>query len=230
MPLYSKEDIPGSKDYILHYLTGPIQTNTYVYVSDGKALVIDPAGEGAQLAQELVRDNIALEMVVATHGHGDHVGGVAGVLSAADVPFMMHAQDVDAACRCAHDREIPLPVDDDAPKPSRLLAEGDTVAVGSARFRVIETPGHTPGGICFVGEASASGVAFVGDTLFQGSVGRTDLPGGNARQLLASVRRLSQLLDGACRIYPGHGPATTMETERMSNPFLSDGAEAYLGL
>lgn len=218
------------EDRVLHLLCGPIQTNCYVYVSDGHAMVVDPAGSGARVAEVVEGEGASVDVVVATHGHGDHVGGVAALVRATGAPFRLSAADAALATRCAHDPEIPLPVDDDAPAPDAGLAEGDVVEVGSARFRVLETPGHTPGGVCLVGEGTAEGVCFVGDTLFQGSAGRTDLPGGDAAALVASLARLADELPDDCRVLPGHGPASTMGEERRSNPFLGPHASAYLGL
>ena len=208
------------KDRILHLLTGPIQTNTYVYACDGKAMVVDPAGEGDRVAALLADEGLEISLIVGTHGHPDHVGGVAALKQASGAPFLLHAADAEAAQRCAHDPSIPLPVDGDAPAPDRLVAEGDVLELGSASFLVVETPGHTPGGVCLIGRGSAGDVAFVGDTLFAGSVGRTDLPGGSARTLMASVARLGRELGDACVVLPGHGPETTMADERRSNPYL----------
>ena len=155
-------------DVVHVFVVGPIQTNCYAYVSAGEALVVDPGAVGARIATALAGEKVVC--VAATHGHGDHVGGVAALVSATGAPFAISAADAEMA-KHAGDPAYSgsgIAYDDDAPEPSRLLAEGNVLAVGTARFRVMETPGHTPGGICLVGEGTAEGIAFVGDTLFRG--------------------------------------------------------------
>ena len=209
---------------------GPIQTNCYVLSQGGHALVVDPGGSGAALAGHLSDEGLVVDLIVATHGHGDHVGGVAALKRATGAPFAMSAADADAARHAAQDPVLGIAYDDDAPAPDRLLAEGDEVALGSWRLRVLETPGHTPGGIVLAGSLGDDSIAFVGDTLFAGSVGRCDLPGGSATDLLASVRRLARELPEGCTVLPGHGPVTTMATELRSNPYLGPMGASYLGL
>ena len=116
--------------------------------------------------------------------------------------------------------EVGRSYDDNAPDPDRTLAEGDVLTVGTATFTVMETPGHTPGGIVLVGGGSAEGVAFVGDTLFPGSHGRTDLKGGDEATIMASLARMAAEIDPATTLLCGHGPATTMARELATNPFL----------
>nr|MCR5392879.1 MBL fold metallo-hydrolase [Olsenella sp.] len=156
------------------------------------------------------------------HGHGDHVGGVAALVSATGAPFALAAADAEMAEHAGDPAYSGsgIAYDDDAPVPSRLLAEGDLLEVGTARFRVMETPGHTPGGICLVGEGTAEGVAFVGDTLFPGSCGRTDLAGGDPDSMRRSLVRMGREIAPQTVLLCGHGPATTMAEELASNPFV----------
>ena len=207
-------------DVVHVFVVGPIQTNCYAYVSAGEVLVVDPGAVGARIATALAGEKVVC--VAATHGHGDHVGGVAALVSATGAPFAISAAYAEMA-KHAGDPAYSgsgIAYDDDAPEPSRLLAEGNVLAVGTARFRVMETPGHTPGGICLVGEGTAEGIAFVGDTLFPGSCGRTDLAGGDLDAMRRSLARMGREIAPQTVLLCGHGPATTMAEELASNPFV----------
>ena len=205
-------------DEIRLYVVSPIETNCYAYISDGSYMVVDPGGSGAEIAADLA--GVKTVAIVCTHGHGDHVGGVAALKAATGAPYLIHAADAEAARHSSQIPEWGICFDDDAPEPDALLAEGDVVSVGTARFTVMETPGHTPGCICLVGSGSAEGVVFTGDTLFAGSRGRTDLDGGDEATIMASLARMKRELLSEAAVYPGHGPSTTMARERAVNPFL----------
>lgn len=214
------------RDAIRTYVVGGLQTNCYAYVSAGEAMVVDPGASGAALAEALA--DVRVTQIVATHGHGDHVGGVRALKEATGAEFSIHPADAELASRAGRTGQLGMAHGEDAPTPDCLLAEGDVVRVGTARFRVLETPGHTPGGITLVGEDTAVGVAFVGDTLFAGSVGRTDLEGGDHAQLLASLGRLKALIDPSTAILSGHGPRTTMGRELRANPYLAEADPTHL--
>lgn len=205
-------------DELRRYVVTPLQTNCLAYVSDGECLVVDPGGSGDQLATVL--DDVRVTCVAATHGHGDHVGGVAALMRATGAPFAIHAADVELARHAGKMSEVGRSYDENAPDPDRTLAEGDVLRVGTATFTVMETPGHTPGGIVLVGGGSAEGVAFVGDTLFPGSHGRTDLKGGDEETIMASLARMAAEIAPDTTLVCGHGPATTMARELAVNPFL----------
>ena len=205
-------------DELRRYVVTPLQTNCLAYVSDGECLVVDPGGSGDQLATVL--DDVRVTCVAATHGHGDHVGGVAALVRATGAPFAIHAADVELARHAGEMSEVGRSYDENAPEPDRTLAEGDVLRVGTATFTVMETPGHTPGGIVLVGGGSAEGVAFVGDTLFPGSHGRTDLKGGDEATIMASLARMAAEIAPDTTLVCGHGPATTMAREPAVNPFL----------
>ena len=206
------------RDELRCFQVTPLATNCYAYVSEGECLVVDPGGSGAQVAEH-VRD-ARVTCVAATHGHGDHVGGVAALVRATGAPFAIHAADASLAARAGQMSEVGRSYDEDAPAPDRALSEGDVMRVGTATFTVMETPGHTPGGVVLVGGGSAEGVAFVGDTLFPGSHGRTDLSGGDEAQIMASLARMADLIAPETTLLCGHGPATTMARELATNPFL----------
>lgn len=205
-------------DEIRNFVVGPIQTNCYAYVSGGACMVVDPGAAGSAVAEHLA--DVRVECVVATHGYGDHVGGVAALVAATRAPFCINAADAERAMHAGEPSELGIAYDDDAPAPDHELSEGDVISVGTATFTVVETPGHTPGGIVLLGGGSAEGVAFVGDTLFPGSHGRTDLDGGDEAAIMASLRRMAKEIAPATTLLCGHGPSTTMAAELTRNPFL----------
>lgn len=215
-----------SNDEIRCMVVGDLQTNCFAYVSDGQCMVVDPGASGARIAREL--DDVTVTLVVATHRHLDHVGGVRALVEATGAPWAIGAGDAQEAVSAF---ELAVHVFDSSedgvcnpPAPNRVLVEGDVLEVGTARFRVVETPGHTPGGIILVGEGSAEGVAFVGDTIFPGSCGRTDLYGGNWDQMTATLQRLAGLIDPNTTLLCGHGMNTVMSHELASNPYMQPGA------
>lgn len=206
------------RDELRQFTVTPLQTNCYAYVSAGECLVVDPGGSGAAVAEHL--DDVRVTCVAATHGHGDHVGGVAALCRATGAPFAIHAADAELARHAGEMSEVGRSYDENAPAADLLLAEGDVIEVGTATFTVMETPGHTPGGIVLLGGGSAEGLAFVGDTLFPGSHGRTDLTGGDERAILTSLRRMAAEIAPETMLLCGHGPATSMAVELARNPFL----------
>jgi hydroxyacylglutathione hydrolase len=212
------------------YQLGPIQTNCYVMASpEGDAVVVDPASDGVALADALAQRGLTVRQILATHGHGDHVGGIAALKQATGAPFAISAADAERARHAGYDEALRIRYDDDAPEPDRQLSDGDVIEVGEARFRVIASPGHTPGSVVYLGQDAASGFAFVGDTLFAGSVGRCDLPGGDASALKDTLERLKAEISPETTLLPGHGPATTMAAELRQNPYLAPGASGLLG-
>ena len=199
---------------IRRFIVGPIQTNCYAVVDDGHAIVIDPGAAGAEIAREL--GDVVVDAIVATHGHGDHVGGVKALADATGAPFWIGEPDAERATHSGSPGSLGIAYDDDAPMADRFLAEDDVVRVGDASFTVLEAPGHTPGGIVLLGE----GVAFVGDTIFKGAVGRTDLPGGSPTVLAATLARLKERIPPETTLLPGHDDPTTMADELRGNPYL----------
>ena len=184
----------------------------------GPWLAIDPGGEAAAMADALEGEGAGLAGILLTHAHMDHVEGVAELVDRLPAPIYLHAADrplydtVDQqAAMFGHRVRVP-------PPPDRELVGGQELAVGDCRFRVRHTPGHSPGHVIL--HAEAAGVAFVGDVIFAGSIGRTDLPGGSYQELMASIRAEILTLPGDTTLYAGHGPATTVERERTTNPFL----------
>lgn len=194
---------------VRQFVVGPIQTNCYAFISNAEAMVVDPGDSGDQIASAL--SDVQVSLIVATHGHGDHVSGVAALQKATGAPFAMSAADVDLAMHATQNSRWAT---HDAPRPDRILTEGDVIEVGNARFAVYEAPGHTPGGIVLIGE----GIAFVGDTVFAGSCGRTDLPGGDSAVMRRTLARLCRLIPPETTLLCGHGAVTTMAHELATNP------------
>jgi glyoxylase-like metal-dependent hydrolase (beta-lactamase superfamily II) len=197
---------------------GPFQENSYlvVDVSTGRGVLIDPGDEPERLLGAVRRAGAAIEGVWLTHAHVDHVGGVAAVKRALGVPVWLHPLERPLyQSAVQHGLVFGLRIEE-PPAPDRELAEGTELRLGSLSFRVMHTPGHSPGHVVIHGH----GVAFVGDCLFAGSIGRTDLPLADGAQLARSLQRIAELPEDTVA-YPGHGPATTIGTERRSNPFLN---------
>ncbi|MEO5363890.1 MAG: MBL fold metallo-hydrolase [Magnetococcus sp. DMHC-8] len=198
--------------------TGTLQVNCQLLGDreTGEALLIDPGGDADQVWQRLARLNLRLTHIINTHGHFDHIGAVAELQQRSGALFWIHEGDWPlVASAAAHAASWGLPFGA-VPRPDRTLHDREILTVAGLSLEVIHTPGHTRGGVCLRWE---EGVA-VGDTLFAGSVGRTDLPGGNTGQLLASIRNRLLVLDDRLTCHPGHGPATTIGRERRNNPYL----------
>lgn len=199
--------------------TGPLQVNCYIIGCEEtrKAAVIDPGGDADRILDLLQRLNLELEMVINTHGHFDHVGGNKRLLEATRVDLLLHEADQTLLGMAEqHAGLYGLPTEL-SPQPQRLLKGGETIELGELKLKVLHTPGHTPGGICLLIEDHV----IVGDTLFAGSIGRTDLPGGDHQQLLESIRTQLLPLPDETIAHPGHGPATSIGREKLYNPFLS---------
>lgn len=191
----------------LHRLTvGPLQTNCYLVADEsGVCAVIDPGDEPEKILAYAREHGLRICAVLLTHGHFDHVGGVRAIAQATACPVWMHEKDL--TLRTAMTVAAPYYTD--------FYAEGDEVAVGSLRFLVMETPGHTPGSVCLLCENTL----FTGDTLFAGGCGRTDL-GGNAQDMRRSLARLAAIRENYT-VCPGHGAGSTLEAERAGNPYLA---------
>ncbi len=200
---------------------GPIQTNCHIVSDDeGRALVIDPASEASRILRVLDDHRLTVLAYPVTHGHADHIGALAEVHRRHPAPIGMHPSDAAWAFDSVNNL---APVMDAPERPTaieRMYAENQEWTDGSWTYRVIETPGHSPGAVAF--HFPREKVLFPGDTLFQGSVGRTDLPGGDPRLLTQSLRKLAAL-PPETRVYPGHGPPTTIGEEKRTNYFMRYG-------
>ena len=186
---------------------GAYQTNCYLLWQDGQdsCLVIDPGYEPERVLQQADRLGKQIEAILLTHGHFDHVGGVRQLAADTDCNVYL----------CQQDLSMPQQMTAGPLYYTHTYGEGDTLTLAGITLQVLHTPGHTPGSVCLMAEDAL----FSGDTLFEGSCGRTDLPGGDTATILASLARLRQL-PGDYRVFPGHGPATTLSEERRFNPYL----------
>jgi glyoxylase-like metal-dependent hydrolase (beta-lactamase superfamily II) len=205
---------------------GPFQENGYVIGCEDtrEAVIVDPGDSVADLLACAAQADLSIRQILLTHAHIDHITGVAAARRATGAPVHLHRGDTflydDASAMGAMFGmrvEAPPPVDE-------FYASGVAIRFGNLEARPHHTPGHSPGGVCL--EVGAVGKAgqdlFVGDTLFAGSIGRTDLPGGDYRTLIASIRDVLFPFGDDARVYSGHGPATTIGRERRTNPFLVD--------
>jgi glyoxylase-like metal-dependent hydrolase (beta-lactamase superfamily II) len=201
---------------------GALETNCWIAGDgSGPVVVIDPGGYSDRLLRQLGERPVAA--VVLTHAHFDHLGAVDAVTDAAGAPLLIHTDDADRLTSAAAEGTggAIFGFNDTARPADRLLEDGDVIEAGSLRLRVLHTPGHTRGGISLFAEDPAGGVShlFSGDTVFAGSVGRTDFPGGDARALSRSIADKIAPLPPETVIHPGHGPDTTVGREARINPF-----------
>ncbi len=203
-----------NKPVIHTSVVGPVQANCYTVTcpETGAVLLIDPGDD----PETLLRMADRTDMIVYTHGHFDHVGGAAGILASRSPETLLHKADLEMFRKAGSVAEewgfsITQP-----PDPAFFLTDDEIIHCGNLCFRVIHTPGHSPGCICLYGH----GLLFSGDTLFEGSIGRTDLPGSNREEMDASLVKLFNQLPDDTRVYPGHGQFTTIEAEKKVNPFI----------
>lgn len=210
---------------ITRFVCNMVEENTYlVYDSDGEAALIDCGAfhqeEKQAISRHIREHNLHLKRLLNTHGHFDHIFGADYIykeygvkIQLADAERTTFESSVSQMCTFMH-RPLPL----ELPPAGTYLHDGDLIEVGSLRFEVIATPGHTPGGICFYDQTH--GVLFSGDSLFKGSIGRTDLPGGDFQALVQALKTRILSLPDQVTVLPGHGPATTIGAERRNNPYL----------
>jgi hydroxyacylglutathione hydrolase len=200
---------------------GPIMANCYIVgcKETHEASVIDPGDEAEKILLKLAALNLKVKYIINTHGHFDHVGANRKMKEATGADILIHDLDapmlgslVQAAASFGLKSE-------NSPPPDKTVDDGDIITFGKISLKVIHTPGHSPGGISLY----TPGVLFVGDTLFQGSIGRTDLPGGNFNTLKSSIQNKLFPLDDNCRVFTGHGPETSIGKEKRYNPFVGVG-------
>ena len=200
---------------------GPLAENTYIveHVESRKAAVVDPGDEGEEILERIAERGITLDKILLTHGHFDHVGAVRTLRERTGARIHVHPEEVERMRTAGRQGGMFGLSVQNPPAPDVLVREGDTVELGDQEFRVLHTPGHTPGHVTFL----TGGMAFVGDLIFAGSIGRTDLPGGSFDDLIRAVREKIFTLPDRTVLFPGHGPATTVGEERRSNPFFTGG-------
>lgn len=197
---------------------GMMEVNCYlVYEADSrKGIIVDPGDEGSHILHRVEDLGLKIDQIVLTHGHGDHIGAVEYIQKRLEVEIAVGRADASMLRDASINLSQNLGISIELREADVLLAEGDTVAVGEHKLTVIETPGHTLGGISLVGE----GFVISGDLIFAGSIGRVDLPGGNYDTIINAIKTKILPLGDHYIIYPGHGPKTSVLQEKTFNPFL----------
>ena len=202
-------------------VVSPFQSNCWICGCDDtcEGVVIDPGDEAERILESVEKHGLTIKYLIHTHGHLDHVGATAAVQRETKGLTLIHEADQIMLDNLSAQAALFGGGDPEIPTVDQYIKEGDQIAFGCVVLSVIETPGHSLGGICFKLEGSEHGV-FAGDTLFQGSIGRTDLWGGSYEQLMDSIRDQLLPLDDDTPVFPGHGPQTTIGAEKRNNPFL----------
>ena len=201
---------------------GMFASNCYIVGSEAtkEGMVIDPGAEGDFILEHATELELDIKLIVVTHAHIDHIGALRAVKEATGATFAIHEADANQKVLQGMARMMGMVSRSSSPppKPDRLLKEGDILEVGDLSFTVIHTPGHSPGGISIYGH----GIVFTGDTLFNFGIGRTDFPGCSHETLMDSINSKLMTLPDETAVLPGHGPHTTIGTERRYNPFMRD--------
>jgi glyoxylase-like metal-dependent hydrolase (beta-lactamase superfamily II) len=198
-------------------VVGKLQTNCYILASKGEALVVDPGDEATRILRYVNDLKAKLKTIVATHTHFDHVLGVTELKTQTGAPFLIHKDDLETLeamqerVRMFFGLKVPAP-----PKVDSFLKENDSLNFGGETLKILHTPGHSPGSISLVGD----GYVITGDALFNQSIGRTDLPGGDFDTLINSIKSKLLALPDDIMVYPGHGPETSIGDEKLANPFV----------
>lgn len=204
---------------------GPFHKNGFVVACPRtrEGVIIDPGDEVDGLLEFITQEDITIKHILLTHAHVDHVTGVAAAKRALGVPVHLHRDDLFIYDRAVEQGQLfGLRVDPPPPPIDSFYTPGEAIAFGDFEARPHHTPGHCPGGVCLeVARTGERGLdLFVGDTLFAGAIGRTDLPGGDYATLIGSIRSVLLPFGDDARVYPGHGPDTTIGRERRTNPYL----------
>ncbi len=205
---------------------GPMQTNCYVVTDKAtdETMVIDPGGDPANIVESVRMAGVSIKYIVNTHGHADHIAANARLKEECpDAEICIHPADAELLLKPVKNLSAFLGTPVKSPPADRVLNEDDELRLGQNAFRVIALPGHTRGGVALYwpGTNSVAGMLFSGDTLFAGGIGRTDFPGGDEKELLEGIRTKLLTLPDDTLVLPGHGPTTTVSSEKETNPFLT---------
>jgi hydroxyacylglutathione hydrolase len=212
---------------IERFVVGPMGNNTYVLhdARSKEAVIVDPSMDAGEVLEWVKEKGLTVNAVLNTHGHSDHVFSNALFVRETGAKLYIHQDDSEMLARLVQQGGWGGSTPEASPEPDGYLEDGLEIPIGSETIRVITTPGHTPGSSCFVLEDAV----MTGDTLFQGSIGRFDFPGGNLADLISSIRtKLFEVLPAATRVLPGHNELSTIAEEKLSNPFVGERATVDL--
>lgn len=205
---------------IIRIVAGIYGANCYIVYDNSddrnEGIIVDPGGDADEILKIVEEKDINIKNIVLTHGHGDHIGGLIELKEALDIPVMIHEKDRAMLIDGKKNESTMMAMGTIEVEPDLLLKDGDTIRVANKEILVIHTPGHSEGGISLKIEDSI----ITGDTLFAGSIGRTDLVGGNYGQIIKSIKEKLLIYPDETTVLPGHGPASTIGREKLSNPFL----------
>ena len=198
---------------------GPLMVNAFLIGCEetGIAAVIDPGDEAEMFADQAIQLNLQIQQIIITHGHADHIAGVSELKRITGAEVFIHAEDAGMLTDSAKNFSLYFSTPITVPSADKFLTGGESHHIGNLEFEIRHVPGHSPGSICLVYD----GFAIVGDTIFAGSIGRTDFPKCSHEVLVRNVTEKILTLPDNCRIYPGHGPETTVSDEKQYNPFFS---------
>jgi len=207
----------------LSLIVGKLGVNCYILHCEqtGQCAVIDPGDNCEGILELIMENNLQLKYILLTHGHFDHIGAANELKDRTGAVTAVHPDDYEMLMDPAQNLSVYFDGTPVKAKADIMLQDGMELQIGNIKLQVIHTPGHTGGGVSYLGD----GFIFTGDTLFAGSIGRTDLPGGNFNVLIKSIREKLLALKDDLIVYPGHGPVSTIGRERTSNPYLRDGGE-----
>ena len=195
----------------------PFDENCYVVSDDtGEGVVIDPGGMAKEILAYIREKKLSIQAVLDTHGHCDHIGANDAIRDETGAPLYIHKADAPMLSDMRLNLSAFMGFKALSRPAEHLLLEGDKISFGQSELEVIHTPGHTVGGVCFVGD----GVVFTGDTLFAGSIGRSDFPGGSEVELIGNIKKKLLALPDEMKVYSGHGPSSEIGWERQCNPYL----------
>ena len=201
------------KIYIKRLVVGSLSANCYIVGTAGEGMVIDPGGNAEEIHRAVTESGLEIKLIVLTHGHSDHIAALRDIQDRTGAEVAIHSEDADfleTSSQFGISYRTPHP-------PDRLLGEGDIIETGELKFKVIHTPGHTPGGICLL----TGDKVFTGDTLFRRGIGTTLMPGSSRSQLINSIQTRLMTLPDSTIVYPGHGRETTIGAERRDNPYVT---------
>ncbi len=209
---------------LLSLMVGEMGVNCYIpYCEETmKGVVIDPGDNGDKILRLTAKNDVQIKMILLTHGHFDHIGSVKEIKEQTEALVAIHSEDAEMLTNPSKNLSIFVGQESIQSPADILIEDGRELQIGAMKLTAIHTPGHTPGGLCYLSDE----ILFTGDTLFEGSVGRTDFPSGSQQVLMQSIYDKLMVLDDDLKIYPGHGRVSTLGKERETNPFLQ-GREDY---